>query len=407
MKSIVSIALFSLFLFQALYAQETVQWRGPQRDGIYTEKNLLRVWPESGPDLVWKYEGLGKGFSSAVVTSNRVYITGTIDSISNIFAFDFTGNLLWKKPYGREWMKTYPGVRTTPLICDGRGYILSGLGVLYCFNAENGDIIWTKDFFKDFDGKNIPHGISENLLIDGEKLFCVPGGVDANVVALNRITGDVIWISKGNGEVSAYSNPLLINIDGKKFFITMTFKTVLSINAENGDVAWKYDSLKTLYGIHANTPFYRDGYLFIQDGYERGCMMFKITNGGYSAERIWKNDLMDETQGHAVIIDDRIYGAAESKKMFCCLDWYTGKVLFTTDKIADGTTVIADDGLLYCCTYGGKFSLVKPTENSFEVISTFQVGSRKNDHISHPVIKDGRLYVRHENTLWVYSIAAK
>ncbi|MCD4736144.1 MAG: PQQ-like beta-propeller repeat protein [Bacteroidales bacterium] len=382
---------------------EISQWRGPDRNGIYPETNLLTEWPEKGPELIWDYHGLGKGYSSAAVTSERIITAGTIDSISYLHAFDHNGNKLWETRLGPEWMKTFPGMRSTPLIVGDTGYIINGLGNLFCFSSETGQILWSKDMLKQFHAKNIQHGINENLLIDGEKLFCTTGGPDSNIVALNRFNGDLIWTSKGSGERSAYCSPLLVNHHGLKLFITMTFKSLVAVNAENGDVMWIKPLEGDEYGIHAQTPHYRNGHLFVQDGYEIGCFMLELAEDGKSYEEIWKNKLMDETNGHSVIIGDHIYGAAETKKQFVCLDWYTGEVKYATREISEGT-VIAADGMLYCCTYAGQLSLVRPTETEFQITSSIQLPGKGKEHIPHPVIKDGRLYIRHISSLRVYSL---
>ena len=244
----------------------------------------------------------------------------------------------------------------------------------------------------------------ENLLIDGETLFCTPGGVEANVIALDRITGELIWTSKGSGEKSAYCSPQLIEVGGTKFIITMTFKTLVSINAENGQVAWTHPLEGDEYGIHANTPIYRDGYLFVQDGYEVGCFMLKLSDDGYAYEEVWKDQVVDETIGHAVVIGNYIFGSGETRKRFCCLDWNTGEVKYFTREITDGS-VISADGLLYCCTYDGKLSLVKPSDTAFDILSSIQLPGEGNQHIAHPVIYNGRLYIRHINSLRVYSVS--
>ncbi|MFC2118630.1 hypothetical protein ACFLSY_08310, partial [Bacteroidota bacterium] len=209
MKKITGLTFFVLFLAltSCIFKKKTEisQWRGPDRDGIYPETNLLTEWPEEGPELIWKFEGLGIGHATASVTSDRLFTAGTLDSITYLFSIDLDGNLLWKKEIGPEWMINFPGVRSTPLIIDDLGYFLNGLGKLFCFNINNGDYLWTKDLFDDYDGKNITWGITENLLFRGDTLFCTPGGVEANVVSLDRITGETIWKSKGDGKTSSYS----------------------------------------------------------------------------------------------------------------------------------------------------------------------------------------------------------
>jgi outer membrane protein assembly factor BamB len=382
---------------------EFSQWRGPDRDGVYPDENLLEMWPENGPDIIWEFDALGIGYASVAATGNKIFTAGTIDSITHLYAFNHSGELLWKTELGREWTKTFPGIRSTPLIYGDKGYLVNGLGELFCFDTESGAIAWKKHLLEEFHAPNIQHGINENLLIDGEKLFCTPGGPDSNIVALDRNTGDIVWISKGAGEPSAYCSPKLIEVGGQKFIITMTSKSLVSVNADNGEVAWIKPLEGVEYGIHAQTPIYRDGHLFVQDGYEIGCFMLRLNDDGYGYEEVWKNKLLDETNGHAVVLGNRIFGSAETKKQFVCLDWDTGEVLYRTKEISEGT-VIAADGMLYCCTYAGELSLVMPGDTAFQIVSQMVLPGDDKEHIAHPVIHDGRLYIRHRGLLRVYDL---
>ncbi len=286
----------------------------------------------------------------------RVQSTVSVTFISLIIQETWCG----KPKLGPEWMTSFPGMRSTPLIYGDKGYIINGLGKLFCFETNTGNISWQKDILKEYNASNIHFGMNENLLIDGDKIFCTPGGPDTNIVALNRKTGDLIWASRGTGEKSAYCSPLLIKVGGTKFLITMTFKSLVSVNAENGEVAWARALAGDENGVHAQTPHYRDGFLFVQDGFEIGCFMLKLSEDGYLYKEVWKNKMLDETNGHTVVIGDNIYGAGETKKQFVCLDWNTGEVKYNTREISEGT-VIAADGMLYCCTYSGQLSLVKPS----------------------------------------------
>lgn len=384
---------------------EISQWRGPDRDGFYPDKNLLKEWPEKGPKVLWSFEELGIGYSSVAIAHNKIYTTGTFDSTSYLFALSLDGELLWKKEYGLAWMTNFPGVRSTPLIYNDYGYLLSGRGKLICFRANDGEKVWEKDLFKDYDGKNIRFGITENLLIDDNKLFCTPGGTDANVIALNPLSGELIWKSKGNGEESAYCSPRMITIDGKKYFITITAKSAICLDPENGELVWSYD-LQYPHGIHGNTPFYHDGYLFTMNGWGFGSTMLKITNGGSDVEEVWKSHLFDLEHGDVLKIGDNIYGADYTTRHFSCVDWKTGAVKDSIGMFAPAS-VISADGMIYLYAYDGDMALIKPEPDGFDVVSRFKAPGEKRDHIAHPVIHNGRLYLRYSNMLLAYNISEK
>ena len=402
-----TLSLFVLFipLFFSCHQSSTEisQWRGPNRDGFYPDKNLLSEWPEEGPELLWTYEDLGNGYSTVAVTRKKIFTTGMFDSTSYIIALDHEGKLLWKKEFGFSWTTNFPGTRSTPLIYDGLGYVLSGLGKLVCFNIEDGDLLWSKNLYNEFLAREVRFGMTENLLIDGDKLFCTPGGELANVVALNPKNGDVIWQSAGNGEPSAYCSPRMIEINGKKFLITITANSIISLDPENGNLIWSHD-LNFPHGIHGNTPVYNDGYIFAMNGWGHGSVMMKINEKGHSIEEVWRSNLFDLEHGDVMLIGENIYGTDYTTRHFSCVDWKTGKVKDSIKEFAPGT-VISADGMIYCYSYKGDIALIKPKQNGFDIVSSFKAPGVKRDHIAHPVIDNGKLYIRYDNALMVYSIS--
>ncbi|RPH33933.1 MAG: hypothetical protein EHM93_02885 [Bacteroidales bacterium] len=403
MRLFIIMIVSTMFFIQCSSNQEIEQWRGAERNGIYNEQNLLTQWPDSGPKLLWRYDDLSQGYSSAVVTSDKIYTTGMIDSTGYVYALDLEGKFLWKKAYGSEWIGPFPGTRSTPLIYKGKGYLMSSYGVVYCFNVESGDEIWTKFVYdRSVEGNN-QWGICENLIIDGDILFCTPGGVEDNVFALNRNTGSVIWKSKAKGEKNAYNTPIIIERGGAKFYIVSTANSVISLNTKNGELAWSHP-LFNKQGVHANTPVYKDGKLLIMDGFEAGSIMLQISDDGMSVKEIWNNPLLDETNGHSVLVGENLYVSAESKGKFCCVDWNTGTIKYSIKKYSPGTVVYAD-GMLYCYSYDGDVGLLQASDTTFLERGYFKYPKIKELHIAHPVIKNGRLYMRFKNSLCVYSIA--
>jgi len=378
-------------------------WRGPNRDGIFPEKNLLTEWPAGGPKLLWSYQDLGSGYSSAAVTANRVYTVGTVDSISYIFCFDLLGSLRWKSELGPEWIANFPGSRSTPSIYDGLGYYTNGNGVLYCFDAGTGDIRWTRHMLEEFGGHNRTWGFLDNIVIDGEKLYCTPSGKKHNVVALNRKTGETIWECQGNGESSAYCTPVLIDTGGKKLLVNQPGLSYIAINAEDGKLAWKYDKQVEHPSIH-RTPIYRNGYLLALDDVDKGSVMLKIAPDGSRADVAWRNPLLSTVLGEAVVIGNRIYSPGTRNKLVCA-DWLTGETLYSMVFGNGIFFLISADSLIYSYDIKGNVSLLKPLNDRLEVVSTFRITGGTSDHFCPPVIHNGRLYIRHENFLNVYNIS--
>lgn len=400
-----NLLILATFLFASqLISQTHVQWRGDNRDGKYPDTNLLTEWPAEGPELIWHFDELGVGHASAAVTKDKVYTAGTIDETGYIFAFSHDGDLLWKKEYGPEWTQSYPGVRPSPMIIDEHLYLLTGFGQLFCMNINTMSIEWSIDIIKDYGGRNIRWGYCENLVADGEKLFVTVGGIEHNVIAVNRKTGKLIWTNKGLGEKSAYGSPALIKHNGHKILVLHTEYSALGFNPDNGKLLWSHEK-RNRYGIHPNTPIYHDGHIYIVSGYGSGGIMLRLNEEGTAISEVWKDELLDNQMGGVILVDGKLYGGAHAGKKWYCLDWKTGEKLFETNEAGRGNTIFAD-GLLYFYDERGFVCLIKPEGENTKIISKFKVPYGSAQHWAHLVIAHKKLFVRHGNSLMVYSIAA-
>jgi hypothetical protein len=239
MRRIVQL-IIGVSLMTVVHAEDPTGWRGPLRNGIYPETGLLKTWPSDGPEMIWSYQELGQGHSSAAVSGNFLYVTGMIGGTGNLFKFDLMGGLIFRKPYGPEFTESWYGTRGTPVIVGDRVYILSAMGKLVCLSAMTGEIIWSKHLFRDFDGRNIQWGVNETPVVDGDIIYVTPGGRRNNVVALNRMSGELIWSSPGRGELSAYCTPLLFEHNGRKIMATHTASHLIGLDASNGQLLWSH-----------------------------------------------------------------------------------------------------------------------------------------------------------------------
>jgi len=381
------------------------QWRGPNRDGIYPGESLMKKWPKSGPKLLWSAEGLGIGFSSPAVTTDRVFVTSLFDSRGILFAFDHQGNLQWRVDYGPEWDAGHKGTRTTPTIVDDKIYLISGVGEVYCLDT-NGKLLWSLDMKKKFGAKVLHWGIAESPLVDGDVVYCTPGGSSALVAALNRHSGNIIWQTPGDGEMSAYCSPRFILHRGKKILVTMTEKSLVAINPQSGALLWKQPHV-TQYDINPNTPLYKDDLIYSFSGYGTGSQMFKITADGKSATKVWANDTPDNQMAGAVLINGYIYTSGHKNRGWGCLDWKTGKLKWQSRDYGGKGPIIFSDGMLFMYSEKGDVVLAKPDPERFEPVSAFKMEKGSGPHWAHPVVKKGRLYIRHGDVLHVYDVAAK
>ena len=406
--------LFILLILPTFYCcsnsqdQPISQWRGPDRDGIYPETNLLKQWPDDGPEMLWSYEGLGKGHGNVGIGKDRLFVCGMIDSTGYLFSFSMDGNLLWKKAYGSEWYANYTGVRSTPTLVGDLVYFESGHGVVYCYNGDTGELVWSVDLLDKFNAENITWGMAESLLVDGDKIFCTPGGKENNVVALNRFTGETIWTSKGNGQLSAYCSPLRIEHNNTHLVVTMTAESIIGIDAESGEAYWNVEQRQTNY-IHANTPIYHDGKILCSSSSDNkseadGTVLLQLSDDDKNANILWRNRDITNLMGGVILKDGYIYGSKYRSSEWYCLDWKTGELKYIATPMRNGV-IISADGLFYCYAESGELALVDANHQDFNIISKFTIHMGTEQHWAHPVINQGRLYVRHGDALMAYDIA--
>lgn len=393
----------SFFLFSTGYAQTPVtKWRGPNGNGVYPDKNLLKEWPDEGPDILWTFEDLGIGYSSPVFAHNRIFINGMEGETGYVYALSKKGILLWKAPYGPEYSVSYPGSRSSVNVAGDELYLLTGHGRLVCLRADNGKEIWHKDLFQTFDANNIQWGITETVVIDGDILYCTPGGRKNNVIALNRHNGELIWSSPGKGDESAHCTPLLIDLPARKLLVTMTANNILGIDAANGKMLWSHPQTNR-YSIHANTPIYHEGAVYCFSGYGKGGVKLALSQDGSAVTKKWFNSTMNSRTGGAVLVDGRIYGSGDTNREWQCIDWDTGEQLYTSREIGNGAVIYAE-GMLYCYSERGELALMEPQADRFVFAGNTRVRAGSGQHWAHPVIDDGTLYIRHGNALIAYDI---
>ncbi len=401
-KPILLIAFLALSV--KISAQTVTQFRGPARDGIYKEANLMKSWPADGPTLLWKATGIGNGYSSPVISGDRIYVTGEIDSIGYLFAFNKSGTLIWKNETGREWMENFTGSRSTPTLVDGLLYVSTGMGNIICFDANNGIKKWSVDMLKDLHGVNVRFGYAEGPLVSDNLVYCSPGGPDTNVVALNRFDGNIIWVSKAMGDSTAYASPLLITLPSRKIIVNFSIHNLIGIDASSGELLWNHPQQGER-DIQANTSFFENGNIYYITGSGNGAVKLALSEDGLSVTEIWRNEKISDVHGGFVKTGNFIYTSQYRPRRYCSVDVTTG-LISDSLKFDKGAIVFADD-MLYCYTEKGMVGLVKPDNGKMELVSSFRMPVGTKEFFTIPVISEGVLYLRHADVLLAYDIRRK
>ncbi len=403
-----------LFLpaFSPAAGQAQYGWRGADRTGIYDETGLMKEWPADGPELMWEAEGIGLGYSSATVTNDAVYITGVRGDKDVLTAFTHAGQKMWDVEYGTVLqVQNYPESRCTPTFSNGKVFVVSGSGELSCVSA-NGRIIWKVDYYSKYKATVPRFGISESPVVVDNKVMVTPGGNIAAMVAFNVENGNVVWETEPLNEGSQYVNPLLIERNGRKVIITHTPTWIIGVNAADGKILWKFNfkSVNNDPGSGRNyiqTPVYKDGYLFAANGYGQTAAKIRLNDDGRDPELVWKNPEINPHVGGMVLIGNYLYSSTHDNNSlgrWICVDWTTGKTMWTTTWYNKGSIISSDDMLYLYEERWGHVGLAKPNGQKLEIVSEFQVKKGTGPYWAHPVIDKGRLFVRHGDYLAVYSL---
>jgi len=385
--------------------------RGPDRSNISPETGLLKEWPEKGPPLLWKAEGLGQGVASVAVVDSRVFTLGYRGDDEFVAALDTKeGKHLWstrigpavKEAVGMRWLS-----QRTPTVDDDRLYAITARGDLICLESATGKERWRKDSF----GHKGRWGYCDYPLVDGDKLICTPGGPSA-LVALNKTTGAEIWKSAGLGEAAGYSVTIAATINGTRQYVAGLDQTVFGVAAADGKLLWKTDQF-SYRSARRGAPIAHGNFLFLANsnsagGGECGLLKFKPENSDVKIEEVWATQKLSPASWllSPVRVGEHVYFCT-SNGCVTCLEFATGKVLAThrLDRFGQFSMTYADSRL-YVRGMTGLVGLLEASPDGFHVRGSFDPPRPSPSERTgvFPVISDGRLYLRDMDWLLCYDV---
>ncbi|HUD47257.1 MAG TPA: PQQ-binding-like beta-propeller repeat protein [Candidatus Baltobacteraceae bacterium] len=394
-------------------ADDWPQWGGRNRNGKSADTGLLPEWPAAGPRLAWQATGFGKGYSTISVVGDRLYTMGDKDDAGWVIAASADdGKVLWSAKVGAVGAPgvpgyDFPGPRSTPTVDGDLIFALDGWGELICLNAADGKEQWRRNLVKDFGGTQPTWGYAESPLVDGDQVVVTPGGHKGALAALNKRTGELIWQSGGFTDPSDYSSIIPMEVNGIRQYVQLTPAHVAGISAKDGSLLWKAPRQGSVAVVP--TPLVAGNEVYVTSGYGAGCSLFKVTDsdGKFSAQQVYANHVMVNHHGGVVRVGDYIYGYSDGKGL-TCQNAETGAALWAEKAAIKKGSVAYADGRLYCREEDtGTMVLVDAAPGGYTEKGRFsQPGRAEEKAWSHPVIANGKLYIRDQDLLLCYDIKA-
>lgn len=418
--TLVAVTLLMGSSLSGTFAQSQSNWatfRGPDRTGISPDTGLIDKWPKGGPELLWTIEGAGQGYASVSISDGKIYTLG--DGISDgddkeyLTCFDQSnGKFNWKFRTGDGWkgvkQKSWQSSRSTPTVDGENVYVITPSGVLFCVTTA-GEEKWQIDLKKKFQGKKDEiWGYSESVLIDGDNLVCTPGGPNNTMVALKKESGEKVWSCARDGDRGAgHASIVISEVGGTKVYVQTTGSGAMGVRASDGELLWTYDIDKTTAVIP--TPIVREDLVFFSAGYGRGGALLKqvATDDAVNVEEIYPlNKKLTNKHGGIVLVGDHLYGDTNDKGTPFCAEFMTGKVVWKSRGSGKSSAAVtAADGKLFFLYANATMTMVNANPESFEETGSFKVpGDTDRPSWAHPVILDGKLYLRQGTNIHCYSL---
>ncbi len=404
--------LLMMFSPVGTLAQEGPGWpcfHGPDRTNKSQETGLLKSWPEQGPEMIWSVAGLGKGYSTVSFGEGLIFTSGMVDRQTYVYAYDLEGNLVWKRSTGKAWetdlpwATSYDGSRSTPTYYDGVVYHLGDMGRLTAFESRTGNEIWKMELRERFEAEIPEYGYSESVLVKGDRLYCCPAGKKAYIICLDRHSGDLVWQNSDIPGPAGNSSLIMFESGGYTQLAGLSATCLFGVDTDTGKLLWKVD-FENSRTNNITDAIYVDGHIFASTGYGKGCIFVKMvpSGGGIKTETVWETTLLDNHHGGVILHEGYLYGAGSDSRGWTCLDLNSGFPLWKTG--GKGSLTFADD-MLYCLDERGVMTLVKATPKAYLETGRFEVPEGGDGpHWAHPVVFGGRLYIRHDDKLFVYNL---
>jgi outer membrane protein assembly factor BamB len=399
------------------------QWLGPNRDGKSAETGLRKGFPGDGPKLLWQVtdpDVIGTGYGSPAVVGGKIYLIGGDSAKKDAGTFcvclnEADGKPVWKMPLSTsqgDFLDQWGGgPRATPTVDGDRLFVLDPTGDLVALETATGKVVWSKNLVKDFGGVIPKWGYSESVLVDGDKVVCTPCS-KGGMVALSKATGEVVWKCDGLTDKPGYSSIVVTTVGGVRQYVQQTEEHAVGVDAENGKLLWSVGEIKRKVAV-IPTPVVMPGgqEVFFTAGYGAGGELVRIADDGKSAKVVNTTKVMENHHGGVIEYQGKIFGHSNSKNWVCYDPKEPDDAVWSTTKLDKGSITYAD-GQFYCYGEGkGTLVTIKATDKGWEETGRFTIPETsklrpKMGRVwAHPVVADGKLFLRDYELLFVYDIS--
>ncbi len=406
-KSVLLFSVLTLFL-SALGAQEWSQWRGPERDGVIPASSEPREWPE---ELTRKWRvHVGIGHASPLLVDNRVYIFTRQGEQEVVLCLNFaSGAEIWhdayEAPYTMHQAATGhgKGPKSTPAMHSGRLITLGISGVLSCYQAQEGKLLWRREFSSDFKATSPYFGTATSPLVEGRLVIAHVGGHDSGaLMAFDLDTGKTVWGWSEDGP--AYSSPIVVNIAGIRQVVTQSQENIIGVSAADGRLLWRIP-FTTPHVQNIITPILF-GDLLLFSGLDQGVMAVKVTKGarGWNTEKVWQNNAASFYMSSPVLNGDMLFGMSHRNKgQFVALDAATGKTLWETQgREGDNTAILTVGDKLLWLGSDGELIVSIASSEGFKPHRRYTVAESAT--WAHPLLSGNRILVKDVENLTLWSL---
>jgi outer membrane protein assembly factor BamB len=387
-------ALFVMTFTNRIYAQDWPQFLGPERNSTSPQKNILRTWPENGPEVLWSVN-VGIGYGGPVVKEGMVYLLDRIDSIGdNLRCIELaSGKELWNYSAATPGTFPFPGSRSVPAVDGNYVYACGAVGDLFCVDTKTHKPVWSKNIWKGFNGSELPiWAISQCPLIYGDLVIVSSHAPDAGVVAYHKLTGEIVWKTPNLGN-ETYVSPSIAKISGEDQVVMVTSSTnpfghpgaektlgkIIGIEPLTGKVLWEYKNWECHISV-ANAVEAGNNKLLVVGGYELGCMMIKVekkADGSYDVTELFKHNNFGDHTKPPILFNGYFYAQFTTngkRDGLVCMNM-DGNIMWKTmrEPVFNKGSMILADGLILATDGANKLYVIEPDSAAFKPLASADI----------------------------------